>query len=244
VSHRLRAVLFDLGNTLMYALDPWEPVFTRATESLTTSLLSSGLPLDTATFPAVFDARLGQYYDQRDHSLTETSTMVVLADLLKTLGHPAATEVVRRALDAFYAVTQTNWILEADAIPVLQELQALGYRLAILSNASDNQDVFQLVERFGIEPYFDFVLTSAVAAFRKPHPQIFELALAHWGFPAEDVAMVGDTLRADIRGANASGLYSIWIDRRANRAAAPTSTSRPQAVISSLADLPRVLARA
>ena len=46
----IRAVLFDLGGTLMHAAGPWPPVLDRAHESLAETLGTHGLELDIALF--------------------------------------------------------------------------------------------------------------------------------------------------------------------------------------------------
>ncbi len=110
---------------------------------------------------------------------------------------------------------------------MLAALQAKGIRLGLVSNAGDSQDVFQLVEKFEIRRYFDFILTSADCGYRKPHPAIFKLALAHWGYMPDEVAMVGDKLEADVHGARPLGIYAIWIKRRAKAAPHPPSRMKP-----------------
>lgn len=239
----MRAVLFDLGNTLMYARGPWEPVFARANRALTAALRDAGLPVDARDFPALFDRRLGEYYDQREHSLTEPTAAAVLLGALREVGvlNPAGA-AVRNALDAFYTVTQSNWALESDALPTLARLRERGLRLAILSNASDDRDVQQLTDSLGLRPFFEFVLTSAACGYRKPHERIFAEALARLGLPPEQVAMVGDTLRADILGANRCGLYSVWINRRARPPGEQTQAIRPRATIRALDQLPDLFA--
>jgi len=53
--------------------------------------------------------------------------------------------------------------------------------------------------------------------------------------------MIGDTLEADILGANRLGIFSIWITRRADTRAGIPPDSTPDAVIASLSDLPPLL---
>lgn len=236
----LQAVLFDLGDTLMYSPAPWPPVFERAGQALADSLRASGVPIDETTFGVDFQARLDEYYAERDRHLAEASTTTVLKRLLEEKGCPAVPETtLRAALDAFYAVTQQNWRLEDDAAPTLAALQAAGYRLGLVSNAGDTRDVFQLVEKFGLEPYFDFVLTSAACSYRKPHPRIFELALAHWGYMPDQAAMVGDRLDADVGGARPLGMFTIWVKRRARPQ--PVFPAVPDAVVNRLAEIPPLL---
>lgn len=237
----LQAVLFDLGDTLMYSPQPWPPVFERAGRALADSLRASGLSIDNLTFGTEFREKLDEYYVDRERHLSEPSTISVLEQLLAEKGHPdAAKDILRAALDAFYAITQQNWLLEADAAPTLAALQSAGYRLGLVSNAGDNRDVFQLVEKFDIERYFDFVLTSAACSYRKPHPRIFELALAHWGYMPDQAAMVGDRLDADVSGSKMLGMFAIWIKRRA-RNQIPGFTL-PDAVVENLEEIPPLLA--
>ena len=239
----IRAVLFDLGGTLMYSRDPWEPILERGYQALADSLRSQGFALDGAELPRAVRYHLDKYFARRDEDLFETTYLTVLRDLLAEKGFPDAdTKAVRRALDAFYSHTQPNWLLEDDALLMLRTLEAGGYHIGMVSNAGDNQDVFQLVERFKIEPFFDFILTSAACSFRKPHPRIFELALAHWNIPAREIAMVGDSLEADIKGAQGLGLYSVWITRRISKPARKKQ-AQPDAEIETLSELPALLSR-
>ncbi len=190
----------------------WLPVFSRADQALTKTLLEHDIKLDAK----IFRARLREYYNQRDKDFQETSYHFVLQELLKELGHAEVAEpVIRSALDAMFAITQSNWILEEDTPQTIQQLKSQNYKLGIFSNAGDDKDVQTLVENFGIRPYFDFVLTSAACYYRKPHARAFEIALAQWNISPEESAMVGDSLEADIFGANNLGMQSIWIKRRA-----------------------------
>jgi len=239
----IRAALFDLGGTLMYSRDPWGPVLERGYQALAASLHREGFTLAREELPQIIRYHLDRYFARRDEDLFETTYQVVLRDMLAENGYENVDPtVIRRALDAFYEHTQANWALEEDALLVLRALEAGGYRLGIISNAGDNQDVFQLVERFHIEPFFDFILTSAACSYRKPHSRIFELALAHWNIPPQEVAMIGDSLDADIAGAKAMDIYSVWITRRASRPASPADPE-PDASIRTLHELPGLLSR-
>ena len=239
----IRAVLFDLGGTLMYSRDSWEPILERGYQSLADSLCEQGFSLDCAELPKTVRYHLDRYFARRDEDLVETTYLAVLRDLLADHGHPnVETAIIRRALDAFYAETQPNWLLEEDALLTLRTLEAGGYRLGLVSNAGDNQDVFQLVDRFQIEPFFDFILTSAACSYRKPHPRIFELAMAHWNIPSREIAMVGDSLEADIRGAQRLGIFAAWITRRVSQTANRHGV-QPDAEVQTLHELPALFSR-
>ncbi len=208
----VRHILFDLGGTLMHARGDWSPVYERADQALGKKLREYNIKVD----PKIFRTRVYEYYEQRDKDYQETTYHFVLRELLKELGYAEIPEsVLRSALDALYSVTQNNWQLEEDSIVTLQNLKSQNYKLGIFSNAGDDKDVQELIENFGIRPYFDFVLTSAACFYRKPHPRAFEIALAQWNISPNEAVMVGDSLEADIYGAKNSGMQTIWITRRA-----------------------------
>ncbi len=209
----IRYLLFDLGGTLMHSVGDWQPVHKKADQALAESLSQNNIQLD----PQVFRARLHQYYEKRDKDFYETTYHLVLGELLKELNHTEVAEsTLRSALDALYSVTQRNWQLESDAVETLERLTNENYKIGIFSNAGDDKDVQELIDSFGIRRYFDFVLTSAACYYRKPHQRAFEIALAHWNAVPEEAAMIGDSLEADVFGANQMGMTSIWLTRRAS----------------------------
>jgi 2-haloalkanoic acid dehalogenase type II len=236
----IRHILFDLGGTLMHSRGDWAPVFERADQALASKLRKHDIELDTK----VFRARLHEYYEQRDKDFQETTYHFVLRELLKDLGYAEAAEpVLRSALDAMYSITQTNWTLENDTLTTVQKLKSKKYNLGIFSNAGDDKDVQELIESFGIRPYFDFVLTSAACYYRKPHPRAFEIALAQWSIPPDDAVMIGDSLEADIRGAKRSNMQTIWITRRAQTNADEEQRIQPDFRLRGLKDLLPTLER-
>lgn len=240
----LRAVIFDLGGTLMYERASWQAITSQADEALTYYLREQRMELNLSSFPREFRRRLDKYFKKREKDLLETTYSFVLRDLLTDKGYGDVSEdILRTALDRLFAVTQTNWVLEEDTLSTLQKLEEDGYRLGLISNAGDDQDVQQLARRFGIERYFDFILTSAACSYRKPHPRIFELALSNWYFLPSEAVMVGDNLEADILGAQKVGLYGIWLNRRAGRRTQEQMSIQPDATLSTLYELPAFLDR-
>jgi len=226
----------------MYGRNDWDPFIAKADETLTTYLNSQGLDLNISTFPSQFRRRLKEYFTQREQDLLETTYTTVLRELLIEKGYDNVPNgIIRTALDRLFGVTQSNWLLEEDAIPTFKKLEANGYRLGIISNAGDDRDVQQLARGFGIHKYFDFILTSAACSYRKPHPRIFEIALANWYLLPTEAVMIGDNLTADIKGAQNVGMYGVWISRRADPLMEKQEAVSPDASITSLIELPALL---
>jgi putative hydrolase of the HAD superfamily len=240
----LKVVLFDLGNTLIYFDYTWPEVTAQADQALYDYLVKSGYKLDEA-FSPTYDLRMDRYYAERETEFIEYTAELFLRDLLREYGYDQVpAETIKTAVAAQFAVSQAHWLPEEDALPLLDRLKEEGYRLGLISNAIDAQDVRTLIDKGNFAPYFEITLISAEVGLRKPHPGIFQIALDHFKVRPEEAVMVGDTLGADILGANNLGIASVWINRRAvvrSDNLAHEDTIQPKATIGALSELPGLL---
>jgi putative hydrolase of the HAD superfamily len=235
-----------MGSTLIYFDALWEVVVPEYNRALLAALERAGFDVDPIRFPDQFHERMDAYFDERDTEFVEYTTGTILRNLLADIGYAKPSdETLRRILRELYASTQAHWHAEPDAAPTLARLHAQGYRLAVVSNASDDEDVQTLVDSAGFRPYLDAVITSAAAGIRKPNPHIFELALGQIGVPPSQAVMVGDLLGADIVGAQKLSMPAIWIERRVDKSAIPAQEQsiHPDATISELSVIPDLLER-
>jgi HAD superfamily hydrolase (TIGR01549 family) len=210
-------LFFDLGGTLIYFDGEWNEVTNQANSALVNHLKEAGLKLDFDAFLGDFMKRLGKYFKRRDTEFIEHTTASILHEtLVEWCKSQVSQKLVDSALRAMYKVSQSHWKVEEDAHQTLRSLQEQGYRMAIISNAANDDDVQTLVDNAQLRPYFEFILSSAAVGIRKPDPRIFNLGIELMAAQKSRSAMIGDTLEADVFGAQHSGLYSIWITRRAD----------------------------
>jgi beta-phosphoglucomutase len=101
--------------------------------------------------------------------------------------------------------------LYGDVRPALDALRALGLPMGILSNFGTH--LREVLRRFDLLPYFDFVVISAEVGLAKPDRPIFDLVVDRAGHPANRLLYVGDHLGDDIEGARGAGLDAVLIDR-------------------------------
>ena len=95
--------------------------------------------------------------------------------------------------------------------PDVQDFFArLRLPVCIVSNA-DQADAEEALARH--ELHVSGLVTSEAVRSYKPHPEIFEAALARMGWRRERVIHVGDSLHSDVGGAAAAGLRSGWLNR-------------------------------
>lgn len=94
---------------------------------------------------------------------------------------------------------------------VLQTLEDLypNYNLHIITNGFHGVQHNKL-HKSGLVNYFNSVTTSEEVGLKKPNPVIFQRALEKAQAKAEESLMVGDTFEADILGAEAVGMHTLF----------------------------------
>ncbi|NQX87417.1 MAG: HAD family hydrolase [Halioglobus sp.] len=95
-------------------------------------------------------------------------------------------------------------------VGAVSELKSLGFKLGVVSNGRtpfQERNFYAL----GISAHFDAIVVSEAVGFRKPGREIFDIALEETGAKAEETVFVGDNPVADIDGANACGMYTVYV---------------------------------
>jgi putative hydrolase of the HAD superfamily len=98
-----------------------------------------------------------------------------------------------------------------DAPPALAKLRDAGIRRVVVSNW--DVSLHEVLDRVGLAPVLDGVITSAEVGAGKPDPRLFERGLELAGVEAQDALHVGDTIAYDVEGARAAGIPAVLIVR-------------------------------
>jgi len=228
---RLRAVFLDIGDTVMRPNPSWEHVYAMAFGEF-------GFDVDMDDLHAALRRAYhhgGWGMEGGFDPTEETSfqrTVAIDAAAIAELGLQPMPEAFYRRLSELFMVT-SHWHIFPDAYPALTALKERGLVVGAVSNWVWNLP--ELLHALDLVSHFDFIAASARIGFEKPHPRIFEWALAQAGVPPESVIHVGDHVDADIEGARGVGIEGILIDR--NHRFHPEDIPDGVAVINSLDEL-------
>ena len=150
-----------------------------------------------------------------------------------------AHEIIDAILDSQFAADA--WELYPDVLPALEELRRVrDLSIGVVSDWGSSLE--GILVGLGLDRYLDFTLASGAVGVAKPDPAFFRLALARAGAKPGEAMMVGDSLRADVLGAEAAGMRGVLLRRPRE-----TDVDHPvhdeelpawTAVIASLAELP------
>ncbi len=144
-------------------------------------------------------------------------------------------ELVALADAAFREAMRSAWRLFPDAEPALRSVRDAGIPTALITNGGAATQRAK-VEALGLAPRFDAIVISGEHGVAKPDPAVFSIALDALGIGAARSWHVGDSLAADVAGAQAAGLAAVWLNRRGGTRTV-LDDPVPDAEISSLRDL-------
>jgi HAD superfamily hydrolase (TIGR01549 family) len=253
-----QGVIFDLGHTLMHLDGTWPEVFDRGAVDLQDFLAGEGLNLDAVAFSQVLLRARSEGFARAKATMREVTAEETMRWTFSRFGLPdPPPSLLAGAIDAFFAYEYDHWFPDPAARPVLEVLAGRGLRLGMFSNATHDLFIQGLVDRFGFRPWLEPALSSAGTGLRKPDPAAFAPFLSAWRLDPESIVVVGDTLEADIVGAQRAGMSSIWIRSRHDARQEGREHARqdeadasglhaaddvvPDAVITRLTELPEVL---
>ena len=83
------------------------------------------------------------------------------------------------------------------------------YTLHLITNGFAEVQSIKIKES-NLEQYFNEVIISEQTPWKKPSPEIFKFAINKVGAKVEESIMIGDDIKADIKGAAAIGMDNIW----------------------------------
>ncbi len=119
---------------------------------------------------------------------------------------------------------------------ILRALRESGLKVGIITNGPKETQI-KTVERLGLNPLIDFMVTPEDAGTLKPDSRIFMKAIDLAGVAPENSVMVGDSWANDIIGANRAGIRPIWFNRKGEQKPQPDLAQS----ITSLWELPELM---
>ena len=101
-----------------------------------------------------------------------------------------------------------NYALYEDTVSTLKQCTEKGYVHYLLTN--NYPEITDVVKKLGIAPYFTECIVSSHVGYDKPRQELYRHALEKAGYPSI-CYMIGDNPVADIDGAAAAGIRTIYV---------------------------------
>ena len=241
----VRAVLFDLGNTLWHIpeLPPPERIRGETMRRIFGLLRSWGVEPEGDLRFLGRDIRLA--IGAADKAAYESHCISPdYLEIVRQVGTDKGLDLTPERAQALWHA----WNLEgpffgrqlyAGAIETLETLRGRGYALGLVTNRVFSGPGYQQeLDGHGLTALFDAMAVSCEMGYMKPHPKIFEHALDALGVAPGEAVMVGDSLRADVGGARALGMITVW--RRLSDIDEELGGEEPHFVVDELQEIPQL----
>ena len=205
----MRFLVWDFDGTLGYRVGRWSSTLHSVLEGATPghdfdrdalgTQLRTGFPWHTPEVPHPAPSSPDQWWD---------ALLPVLVRAFEAGGIDPATSrtLAGRVREAY--LDPRHWRLFDDPVPILRELSSQGWAHLILTNHVP--ELPEILRSLDLDEHVLRIFNSAESGYEKPHPRAFDGVLETVA-GAEAAWMVGDSLKADVRGAEAVGLPAILV---------------------------------
>jgi len=200
----IKGIILDYGGTLDSRGVHWSEVLWQGYQQ-------AQVPIDKETFRTA--------YVEGERALAR-QRIILPQDNFHTLLHKKVALELEYLPEHYDTSTRAQWV---DAIanycdqaarqcidqarPTLEWMHE-RYPMMLVSNFYGNID--EVLRCYGIRDLFKGIIESAVVGIRKPNPTLFKLGVDALELPAQEVLVVGDSLRKDILPAEELGCHALW----------------------------------
>jgi HAD superfamily hydrolase (TIGR01549 family) len=229
------AILFDTDNTL-YSYDPTHAAAHKAVRDKVVSTFS----VEPDVFDKAFDEARNQVKLRLKNTSSSHSRLLYLQRMLEIMGLGSQ---VLWALDfeqTYWRTFLSNAVLFDDVKELLDDLRLLGIKTVIVTDLTA-QIQFRKVVYFGLDHYFDYIVTSEEAGFDKPHAAPFQIALEKIQPKRGCIWMIGDNSINDIRGAR-DAINAVTLQKIHDGIEVGTGLNIPDATFNEYSELRNLLA--
>jgi HAD superfamily hydrolase (TIGR01549 family) len=208
----MKAVLFDLGHTLINYHNDWRGPERKAVSNVASMVCHITDHCEERDVQVYLLDLLDQGRKRKLTEHIEIPLPEVLNDCYARFGCDGDDGLILQGMEAFYAVLLEKRELVPGAKEMLEDIRARGYSVGLISDVAwglTSDYPMRDLKHFGLDEYFDDFVFSTDVGIRKPNPRIFKLAMFNIGAKAEESIYVGNNLQADIQGALGVGMTAV-----------------------------------
>ncbi len=225
---KITTVFLDVDNTLI-------DFNKSATKAMKDTFSHFSLPFSDDYVPVFFNVndRLWEAVERNELTMTELH-----ATRWKTIFEETHTDFNGVAFEQEFISQLSFSAIEVEGARDLLEYLSKKYTLCVASNTSLALRQNKRLESLDFLKYFTHRFYSSEIGASKPSPEFFTSALNTLGnIPKDEIVFIGDSLSADIKGAEHFGIASIWFNINSIE---PTSIT-PKITVTSLSEIKNFL---
>jgi len=198
-----KAVIFDTDNTLY----PYMPAHKEATRAVEDKI-EKQLGIDKELFRSAFKEARDEIKDRLGNTASSHSRLLYMQRTIEKLKLGTRISITLDLEQTYWRTFLINCILFPDVVEFIELLKSKGIITANITDLTA-QIQFRKLVYFGLDEFFDYVVTSEEAGEDKPGNKPFELAIQKVEVDPDSIWMIGDDIVNDIYGAHKMGMKKI-----------------------------------
>ena len=198
LNHLPNAILFDTDNTLY----PYEIANSKATEAVKNKVIHI-FSVNSEDFDQAYKKAKNEIKNRLGNTASSHSRLLYLQRMLEIMGLGSQVLIALDLEQTYWRTFLSNAILFKGVKDLLEEIRLLGIPIAVVTDLT-SQIQFRKMVYFGIDKFFDYIVTSEESGKDKPAEESFKLAIEKMKPKGDNFWMIGDNLISDIDGAKKS----------------------------------------
>ena len=232
-----------MGSTLIeFENLTWDELRRLSTEKGYQFLNEKNLSLpDFEEFSEILLAGFAEARAEIEENLKELKFEKVIFEFFRRLNLATSDGIYGSFLEVYYRPVTDQLTLIDGAEDLLKHFKEKDLKIGLVSNTIFPEKYhLRELKRFGLYPYLDAHFFSSEVGVRKPHPEIFQLALEDLKVDPSEAVFVGDRLKEDVGGAQNVGMKGILKYHEGRDYTVPVT---PDAQVADLKELPETVGK-
>lgn len=189
------AILFDTDNTLY----PYDPAHLAAQNAIKKKVVDT-FSIKAEDFDKAFKRARQDIKVRLEGTASSHSRLLYMQRMLEIMGLGSQVLLALDLEQTYWRTFLSNAVLFEGVKELLDDIRLWGIPTAIVTDLTA-QIQFRKIVYFGLDHYFDHIVTSEEAGYDKPHEEPFALALDKMQPKGRCIWMVGDNPLNDVQGA-------------------------------------------
>jgi len=230
------AFLFDTDNTL-YDYAPAHNAGIKAVREKAVKMFT----ISNEDFDKAFGKARSQVKERLKGTASSHSRLLYLQRMLEIMGLGSQVLLALDFEQTYWRTFLSNAVLFDGVKELLDDIRVFGIPTAIVTDLTA-QIQFRKVVYFGLDHYFDYIVTSEEAGFDKPHEAPFQIALDKMRPKGDCIWMIGDNPVSDIAGAR-DKINAITLQKLHPGVEVGTGINTADAMFNDFSEVRRMIAR-
>jgi putative hydrolase of the HAD superfamily len=201
IASKSSGLLMDLDNTIY----PYDPTHAAA-------LLACRVKFDELNchreFIAEYENARHMVHNRLKGQAAMHSRLLYFQQMFENIYQYTKSDLSLEFEEIYWGTFLEKMTIDQVAFELLQFCKKESIPVCIVTDLT-TQIQHRKIVKLNLQHLINYMVSSEEAGIEKPHAQIFNLAIEKIGIPAQQLLMVGDSIKKDIEGARAAGINAI-----------------------------------